>query len=558
MQQRSSFIWAVLLAVSGVVSAAHAQTILNTQIRAPLAGRFATPATGQGNIGFQGTDLGFSFKHGNELRIIYGDSWADTLGDAIGPFGDDTQGTISLSAFPNGDAVDRFIFSHVPAPGDFNWHVPGPTVNYRTNLLGKVIPLFVYQGGATGPLLNMGWGRTPGAGFSNGTNGAFAYFGRNEIALCTSTQLCDGGKYACDTNMGICSNTSGETAVACVKGTGNNTCTGGATCVSAPGVGGGVCRDNTYSFTDPAQLVAAKLLSVVQRERIGNSDPLVPENYYTQVWLTNKFNNMTMRSVRQFTPGGAIDYRPIDGAPPSTARVFMWGRPNWVGAKDQKRPVPLYFAYADLPQYSATGSFTWSVHYLQSVSSTGVPTFTTNPALAGKVSLSGGQDPTAEEFDVVNQMSISFIPSMNKWIMLYGGDIHPQLIKAVPALIGPNTAYKSDQFHAIHARFATNPWGPWSAPTYAYAPGNPDAPVSEQYAAGGMIHDSNCTGSPCVSGEGWLGNAIFGINYGFLYAPNIIDPWTTQTGTNTVGIYWNVSTWDPYETVLMWSAIQNP
>ena len=33
---------------------------------------------------------------------------------------------------------------------------------------------------------------------------------------------------------------------------------------------------------------------------------------------------------------------------------------------------------------------------------------------------------------------------------------------------------------------------------------------------------------------------------GFLYAPNIIDPYTELDGTGGMNLYWHVSIWNPY------------
>jgi hypothetical protein len=560
----------LLMAVTTSVGRAQ-QMSITTVTKAPLAGHFATPAPGQAGIGFWGTDLGLTFKHGNSLRILFGDSWADTSANAIGPFSDDTQGWIDLNLFPTGAAVDNWLAQpiHRPLPGDFPWHAVAPPIVFRVNGLGKVTPFFVYDGACCGKLLILGSGRTPGFGFSNGTSGAFAYFGRNEVAQCSPARPCDPG-FTCDsTSMGICSNTSGENAVACVRGVSGGPCGFGATCVAPPGPSGGVCVDtSTYPVFSPSD-PAKQLLSVVQVARIGNSDPSVPENYYTRTWMTNKFTNSTARTVRTFNPAnptGTHDYRPIDGAPAAgtNPQVFLWGRPLWIGANKVDRSLPLYFAYADLPQYSATGNFNWRVHYYKTIGANGVPVFSDNPTDAAKLSLSGGSKPENEQFDIVNQMSVSYIPQMDKWVMFYGGDIHPNLITLVPTLAGPNAgAYASDPNHAIHARFASNPWGPWSAPVSVYAPGNPgpppatqSGPVTGDYAAWGMIHDSNCVGFPCVSGEG---NPLFLVsNYGFLYGANIIDAWTTPQGVHDADVYWNVSTWDPYQTVLMKSHIHLP
>lgn len=172
---------------------------------------------------------------------------------------------------------------------------------------------------------------------------------------------------------------------------------------------------------------------------------------------------------------------------------------------------------------------------------------------AKPLNLNGSPKATSEKYDIVDQMSVSYIPNMNKWIMLYGGDLHPNILSPFAGVNAPYVVADPDR--AIHARFSTTPWGPWSAPIQVFKPGDPTTllPAGAEFAPRGSIHDSLCllAGSPCVTGES---NLIYLLtNYGFLYAPNIVDVWTEPRGTGNLDadIYWNVSTWDPYESMLM-------
>jgi hypothetical protein len=70
-----------------------------------------------------------------------------------------------------------------------------------------------------------------------------------------------------------------------------------------------------------------------------------------------------------------------------------------------------------------------------------------------------------------------------------------------------------------------------------------------------MLHHAACTGSNCIKGETAPGH--FFTRYGFLYAPNIFDPWTSaREHGKAVDVYWNVSTWNPYQTVLLRTRIR--
>lgn len=71
-----------LLALSAAVlptlpTMAHAQQVGTTKALAPLAGPQYTPAAGQSNIGFYGTDLGYTVKHNGNLRLLFGDTQAN-------------------------------------------------------------------------------------------------------------------------------------------------------------------------------------------------------------------------------------------------------------------------------------------------------------------------------------------------------------------------------------------------------------------------------------------------------------------------------------------------
>lgn len=573
---RAPWACASFAAVFAMAAAGHAQQSVPREptatlpVRlAPLAGHYQTLSPLQAGIGFWGTDQGWTFKDGNRLRILFGDSWSDTFGNSIGPLGpsDDTQGWIDLNVFPTGASVEAWVGTHHYA--DFPWHAAGPTITYRVNGLGKVTPMFVYDGGwDPNHLMTFGLGATPGTGFSNGPN-VFGLFGRGEIVTCSDTKPCDSHNYfSCDHNLGICANTSGAATKPCFKSDGGAGCDAGVSCVSPfPTQNGGVCIDPT---TFPKQDKPAESLSLVTMNHIGNSDPNVPENYYTQPWLTNKFTNITTRTVRKFSANG-VDYGPIAAQPTADEKVFLWGRPLFIGEYSQQRDLPLYFAYADMPVYSATGAFTWHVHYYKGGPGTDfVNSYTDDPTKAVPLNLNGHadglQNDEDERWDVDNQLSISYVPNMNKWVMLYGGDIHPNIISFFEFV---NTAAVPDTTHSIHVRIAENPWGPWSKPSQFFSPGNPGlpsnpnappnpaAPITGEYAPLGMMHDSNCIGIGCVVGE--LALSYVSTNYGFLYAPNIIDVWTTPTPNSSTDadLYWNVSTWDPYETVLMKTHIHS-
>jgi hypothetical protein len=92
-----------------------------------------------------------------------------------------------------------------------------------------------------------------------------------------------------------------------------------------------------------------------------------------------------------------------------------------------------------------------------------------------------------------------------------------------------------------------------------FSPGSIASPAAgSAYAELGPIYDSTCTpvtSPPCVATEAALQPPAY--TYGFLYGANIIDNWTEPRGplNQDADIYWNVSTWDPYEVLLMRTRI---
>ncbi len=392
----------------------------------------------------------------------------------------------------------------------------------------------VYDGGVTGQALAMGIDRTPEAGFSNGAAVAFGIFTRGVIEQCFAG-LCSTG-FTCDPQMGICSNTpTADGAIPCQIGQQPvpaicSNANPHATCV--PSTGGGVCEDLTSSENDGT--ADGHQLSIAYQMRVANADLVIPEHWYSQVWVTNKFANMTARTVNNFDPNNpaTADYTPANGLNPIGSKVFLFGRPVFIGAGSLNPPrdAELYFAYVSIPIYSPTANFAWAPQYFTGTDASGKPQFSPDPSRAAPLNLNGLPKPSSEQYDIVNQIAVSYVPNMHRWVMFYGGDTDPDFLQR--AILGPNGPYAQRAPDlAIHARFATNPWGPWSAPQPVFAPGNPAAPApGSAFAEFGPMYDNTCTpvtSPPCVPTEVKWGTAY---TFGFLYGANIIDPWTTPRG----------------------------
>jgi hypothetical protein len=543
-----------------VPAAALAGTVQTTTVLAPFAGHYAA----QTNIGFYGTDLGYPVYDGTNIRFYFGDSWsdnqADSICDDVGCTMDDALGVVSTLS---GSAVDTWFNSsnNRPGPGLPPWRARPLPMSFQLDAFGYVASDRLYHGGTSGTLLSMTLGHTPLAAFANlsGTPSVFAIFNLVQAKHCSNRTCSDG--YTCDTGMGTCFPQTGVSEVPCVLGT--------SRCVCQPVSGGGLCQDRTSSVWDPSITEDARVLSVVLSHEVGNADrdykPPILEVHYSQTWDTQKFLNPATATVEDFDPkranGDKNNYTSADGKN-ANQKVLLWGRPGFVGFGHGGKSTSdkLYFAYADMPMYSSTGNTGWnqSVHYFTGMGSSPgckvpsqpgpYPCFASQSTQAVALNLNGTGDGTVELYDIVNQFTVAYVPAINQFVMLYGGD---QTDGGIELFVGDDWHnIVRDPDRAIHARFASQPWGPWSAPQQVLKAGNPTSnPPTLQFAPGGILFSNNCSGSTCAAGEPAYDPTI---EYGHLYQPIIVDKWT-MPGTNPTGadIYWIVSTGNPYETVLL-------
>ena len=522
---------------------------------AVLAGPHGTLAPGQEAIGFYGTDIGISFRHGDELRVLFGDTWADAEGALIGEAFDDAQAVISLSpapeGLPDGDAVDALVGEGAANAERPFWERPGPSLQVAVRD-GVIAPFELYRNGVTE--VPFGLSKAVVAGFSNGRDGAFAIFRRDAPVPCSGDldATCDLG-FSCDGGLGLCSNTSGELAAPCVIG--SDRCGPFAQC--EPIAAGGFCQDrgsSVYSADDED----GRLEAVVIEHEVGVADPAQPSRYATRAWRTNKFTNPATVAVADFDPErddpADNDYRPADGSQPEREKVLIWARPHTLGTRSQGRDARLYFAYVDMPERSATADFAFEPQYFAGLEH-GRPRFSRDQSDAVALDLGGEPEPSFERYDVVDRSTVSYLPALGQWVMLYGGDFAPAILRVFAGASFERIEH--DPVGAIHGRFALQPWGPWSEPVSVLEAGDPNASppaAGSEYAAGGMLHHAGCAGEPCIPGETTVSHLF--TPYGFLYSPNILEPWTeVREDGDAVDVYWNVSTWNPYQVVLLRTRI---
>lgn len=513
------------------------RTVAETQPIAVVAGKLR-----RGTLPFYATDLGWAFAHGQELWLLFGDTWKSWMADSFDPKADDTLGKISLKDFPDGDSVERWLAAH-PAPARAaRWNAEGPPVQVVTSASGKPAPLRPVQAGkplTSGPAL------TPMAGFSNARSGeqagAFGLFLRNEPVVCDARGACADG-FECDTGLGQCAPLN-DLSMPCVLGTTSCNCTR---------IGTGLCQDRTSSVYD-ASSERGRSHAVLMRQQVGNAVHGDEASFASQPWETRRFYNVTVRTVRDFDasrPGGAgNDYAPADGRQVGRDGVFLWGRPNFGGVGALDRDAQLYLAWVPMPEYESRGQFRFQPRYYAGLDAEGRPRFVEREVDAQPLDLDArtpGEQPH-EVHDIVGQTSVSWLPSLKRFVMLYGGSIPGAFTKLIFG--ADQRVLEPDPQGPIFMRFAEHPWGPWSAPEPLLIAGDPEQGAVEQYGPGGILYHSRCRQQTCAQRElalfGQLGNG------GHLYAPSIVEPWTEAREGGAVDLYWHVSTWNPYQIVLM-------
>lgn len=497
-------------------------------------------------IKYYGTDLGWSYEHDGQLHFLFGDTAATEKGEMIEASSkavyDDGFGTVDLADWPD---PAQITLTNIP----LIWLGQ----NAGTTEMSAINPGHALESF-----------KTPLGGFSNGRH-QFGIFYASKPQGCRVNGDCSNG-LTCDSELGFIGerydNEKGAT-VGCIDGTQACNADTMADSGGKPVTGSGFCIDRSSSAW--ANTEVGRISGMGLKNLIGLRNTSDPRRYTDIIeWRTNKFANVTLRTVYDFVPAqgsGRVnqDYRIAEGAG-GNQRVFLWGRPGFIGVRARGRSLGLYFAYADMP---AGPGFTWDLHYYTGADAKGVPQFSRNERAAVAVDLDSTRDGAqpVEPHDIVDQMSVAWVEPLKKWVMLYGGG----MIK-LPTPLLPNCGVlefftRSECKDvvigngAIRMRTADDPWGPWTPPRVVLIGGDPDnSPPEFQYAPGGVLRHPDCTKKTCAGMTNWEG--INPREYGFLYGVNIIEQWTKPAGEG-VDIIWNASTWDPYRVVLLRTRI-NP
>ena len=534
-----------LTATAATPDASAVPTVASTTYLGPFAGDGAPlhpDNAAPHRIAFYGTDLGFTYQHGGKLEILFGDSWAteaySPIEAATGSRFDDGFGSVDLR----------------------EWSDPARITSERIPPIRLGQNAGTTEASAIDPGHAMDLGKTPMAGFSNGAR-EFAVFNIGKPRGCTSNADCSNG-LTCDTALGYFGTpyTQQENAtIGCRDGTAGCTADTMADASGKPVPASGLCIDPTSPLR--GDRISNLLSPIGIRVLIGVRDTVTPKRYGDiHDWLTNKFVNVTTRTVEDFDParpaGGPQDYRSARGAG-GNRRVFLWGRPGFIGVGRNGRSLPLYFAYGDMP---AGPDHAWSFNYYMGTGN-GVPRFSTSEQDAQPLDLDANRAGVQPEevHDIANQMSVAWVEPLGKWVMFYGGGL-TRLPTAVLKQCGVLELFVGNECTdvnmgngAVRMRTADLPWGPWTPPQDVIVGGDPADGPAGQYGPGGALRHAACKEPSCAPHSDMF--AYHADEYGFLYSANIIEEWIRPAG-NGVDILWNASTWDPYRVVLFRTHIR--
>jgi len=405
--------------------------------------------------------------------------------------------------------------------------------------------------------------KTPVGGFSNGTDEFGVFFTYKPQGCRTDLDCLNGAQ--CDTGLGYYGpayNDEAELTWGCVDGS-SPACIAD-TMVDADGqpvAGSGFCSDRgaTIWADTPFGRVAALSVELL----LGRRDRETPKLYHTEaVWRTSKFMNPAFRTVQAFeapadaSAGFQPDFTPAMH-PSAQSRVFVWGRPHFIGVNAAGRYVAQYFAYVDLP---GDGKLEWKPQYFAGLDESGRPTFSPEEKDAVPLDQDSSREGVQPQntYDVVNQVSVAWVPELNKWIEFYSGGV---VTRPLPPFLancgvlelftGPECKLVEIGNGAFRMRSSDHPWGPWTPPQDLLVAGDPALP-EVQYGPGGMLYHPACSGADCAPHTGKPEDADK--EYGFFYAANIIEQWT-RPADGGVDVIWNASTWDPYRVMLLRTRI---
>jgi Domain of unknown function (DUF4185) len=228
--------------------------------------------------------------------------------------------------------------------------------------------------------------------------------------------------------------------------------------------------------------------------------------------------------------------RDIPGLPPDLTQhvVLIWGSGRLEG-EEFRHSYP-YLAVAPLPLVGIIGSW----RYFAGLGADGKPKWSEHETEARRLPPFGSQPPLGLDpvrlppyHKCLGEFSVGYIQEWQKWVMLYA--------------CGGGDGYNRENRRGVHLRTADAPWGPWSPPQLVFNP--------EDGYCHFMHHQSSCAPNP--GDKGFVDLMAGKLQYGGEYAPFLMPGYTKVDG-DTTSLYFVMSTWNPYQVVLMRTRVRPP
>jgi hypothetical protein len=571
------------------------------------------------NPGVFGTDLGLTARRPNDdkLTVLFGDTWVRPVNACQYPGGasDDLQALLPVQRpadFQPGAPRDAAAASCNLL--QYERDKPDDVTSWQRI---RLFPSPVAHSDDTA--MDMSILRTPAAAFSDGQRMFGIFYRNEPVfcdakSPCPEDFECSSDVPAPAKPLGQCTPqlklTPDATPDYCRD---DGDCAGGTRC--EPAARGACLADKPFRLHTAQGSVVPTWYRDDPRRAIARTMyvaaalwPERPSDYATLArFATNRFQNLAVRGVAYFDAEHPErnDYRP------GYHTLLIWGRSSFVEyggaqalpflsyvplAELQGEPEAVRFQPRFFAGYDERGNPSWSQH-----ESDAQPVYGTEARVVDAHTQSEKIAWREPDFDYVEWAGMSYIAPLRRWVMLYGGDLPAFMV------LDPRTGRVRDPVHlqfapgAIHMRSAPHPWGRrrssdstgWSsaepiltrsmiAPYLACGSGDQisiagcipereiQTPLAVRVSIAGAANAAPSgslakEAASCIAGEVAQGmqKALSGDLVGRLYAPNIIDDWTVdltppdraQSGPHSVEIYWNVSTWNPYQVVLVKSQI---
>jgi hypothetical protein len=265
-----------------------------------------------------------------------------------------------------------------------------------------------------------------------------------------------------------------------------------------------------YSYSTRSVVARSNGSRIIQdREKIDFGNPLYTFSKISGNHGSGKFINVSIEIIKN---NNLRDYIPRDLADIGEDGLLIWGSGRF-------RASDVYLAYMplkDIGRPTSTGEKPSSIRYFSGYDNqNNRPNWKKEESDAIPLFCSG----------CVGELSVRWNEFIRKWIIMYN----------------------SDNPRGIVLRASKKPWGQWSSPMVIFDPWN-------DKGLGYFIHWPDHDSISELAPDGEEHKKVWGGEYG----PYQIGPYSVGlSNNNCTRIYFTMSTWNPYQVVLMSTVICN-